>query len=168
MTYKCLPPASEGWREVMFSQVVCLSNFRGGGGGEGGDPRSGRGDPILPDGADTPIPGLGRGGGGVTPHPGLAGVPTPGRETEQLSGRRYASCVHVGLSCYWWLVRVTLVVDWWILPQNFGPVVGTYEGLLWLCECTLGGDFTSRWWGHISRICHNGSFSANGGGGSKT
>ena len=66
--------------------------------------------------------------------------------------------------CFWWLVRVTLVVDWWILPQNFGPVVGTYEGLLWLCEWTLGGDFTSRWWGHISRICDNRSFSATGGG----
>ena len=50
---------------------------------------------------------------------------------------------------------------------DFGPVVGTYKGLLWLCEWTLGGDFTSRWWGHISRICHNGSFSATGGGGSK-
>ena len=23
---------------------------------------------------------------------------------------------------YWWLVRVTLVVDWLFLPQNFGPV----------------------------------------------
>ena len=50
---------------------------------------------------------------------------------------------------------------------DVGPVVGTYKGLLQLCECTLGGDFTSRWWGHISRICHNGSFSATGGGGSK-
>ena len=50
---------------------------------------------------------------------------------------------------------------------DFGPVVGTYKGLLRLCEWTLGGDFTSRWWGHISRICHNGSFSATGGGGSK-
>ena len=40
----------------------------------------------------------------------------------------------------------------------------TYEGLLGLCEWVLGGDFTSRWWGHISRICHNGSFSGNGGG----
>ena len=72
------------------------------------------------------------------------------------------------LDNFWWLVRVTLVVDWWILPQNFGPVVGTYEGLLWLCEWTLGGDFTCRWWGHISRICDNWSFSATGGGGSKT
>ena len=46
---------------------------------------------------------------------------------------------------------------------DFGPVVGTYKGLLRLCEWTLDGDFTSRWWGHISRICHNGSFSATGG-----
>ena len=27
---------------------------------------------------------------------------------------------------------------------DFGPVVGTYKGLLQLCEWTLGGDFTSR------------------------
>ena len=36
----------------------------------------------------------------------------------------------------WWLVRVTLVVDWLFLTQNFGQVVGTYEGLfvaLWMC-----------------------------------
>ena len=58
----------------------------------------------------------------------------------------------------WWLVRVTLVVDWLFLPQNFGPMVGTYEGLLWLCEWTLDGDCTSRWWGHISTICHHQSF----------
>ena len=56
---------------------------------------------------------------------------------------------------YWWLVRVTLVVDWLFLPQNFWPVVGTYEGLLRLCEWTLGGDYTSRWWGHISTTCHH-------------
>ena len=43
--------------------------------------------------------------------------------------------------CNWWLVRVTLVVDWLFLPQNFGPVVGTYEGLLPFCECTWGGGF---------------------------
>ena len=44
----------------------------------------------------------------------------------------------------WWLVRVTLVVDWLFLPQNFGPMVGTYEGLLRLCECTLGGGSIFR------------------------
>ena len=49
---------------------------------------------------------------------------------------------------------------------DFGPMVGTYKGLLWLCEWTLGGDFTSRWWGHISRICHNGSWSKLGAGAS--
>ena len=53
----------------------------------------------------------------------------------------------------WWLVRVTLVVDWLFLPQNFGPVVGTYEGLLPLCECSgvvivlAGGGGTSRLYG---------------------
>ena len=59
---------------------------------------------------------------------------------------------------YWWLVRVTLVVDWLFLPQNFGPVVGTYEGLLRLCEWTLGGDCTSRWWGHISNYMSSSKF----------
>ena len=60
---------------------------------------------------------------------------------------------------FWWLVRVTLVVDWLFLPQNFGPVVGTYEGLLWLCECTLGGGSIFRWWGHLTTICTNRTFS---------
>ena len=32
----------------------------------------------------------------------------------------------------------------------------------------IGGDFTSRWWRHISTICDNRSFSTNGGGDSKT
>ena len=58
----------------------------------------------------------------------------------------------------WWLVRVTLVVDWLFLPQNFGPVVGTYEGLLQLCECTLGGGSIFRWWGHLTTISGNRSF----------
>ena len=60
-----------------------------------------------------------------------------------------------------------LGASWELERADFGPVVGTYKGFLRLCEWTLGGDFTSRWWGHISRICHNGSFSATGGGGSK-
>ena len=60
---------------------------------------------------------------------------------------------------YWWLVRVTLVVDWLFLPQNFGPVVGTYEGLLRICECTLGGGSIFRWWGHLTTIRGNRTFS---------
>ena len=55
----------------------------------------------------------------------------------------------------WWLVRVTLVVDWLFLPQNFGPMVGTYEGLLRLCECTLGGGSIFRWWEHLTTTCGN-------------
>ena len=39
----------------------------------------------------------------------------------------------------------SLVVDWLFLAQIFGLVVGTYEGLLWLCECRWGGDCTCRW-----------------------
>ena len=34
------------------------------------------------------------------------------------------------------------MVDWQFLPQNFGQVVGTYEGLLQLSECTWGDDST--------------------------
>ena len=40
-------------------------------------------------------------------------------------------------------------------PKIFWPMVGTYKGLLRLCEWTLGGDCTSRWWGHINTICHH-------------
>ena len=50
------------------------------------------------------------------------------------------------------------MVDWLFLPQNFGPVVGTYEGLLRLCECTLGGGSIFRWWGHLNTIGGNRSF----------
>ena len=49
------------------------------------------------------------------------------------------------------LVGGSLAVDWLFLPSNFGPVVGTYKGLLLLCECTGGGDNQTfcghRWWG---------------------
>ena len=44
-------------------------------------------------------------------------------------------------------------------PKIFWPMMGTHKGLLQLCEWTLGGDCTSRWWGHISTICnHRSSF----------
>ena len=59
------------------------------------------------------------------------------------------------LSHFWWLVRVTLVVDWQFLPQNFGHVVGTYKGLLPFCECTWAGGSICRWWGHLNTKCHN-------------
>ena len=59
---------------------------------------------------------------------------------------------------YWWLVRVTLVVDWRFLPQNFGQVVGTYEGFLPFCECTWGGGSIFRWWGHLNTFCLNQTF----------
>ena len=61
---------------------------------------------------------------------------------------------------YWWLVRVTLVVDWRFLPQNFGPVVGTYEGILPLWECRCGGDCCCKWWGHLTTLCDNQTFCA--------
>ena len=31
---------------------------------------------------------------------------------------------------YWWLVRVTLVVAWWLFAPKFWEVVGTYESLI--------------------------------------
>ena len=58
----------------------------------------------------------------------------------------------------WWLVRVTLVVDWRFLPQNFGHVVGTCEGLLQLCECRLGGGSFCRWWGHLNTLWYHQTF----------
>ena len=54
---------------------------------------------------------------------------------------------------------VTLVVDWLFLPQNFGPVVENYEGIFLLCECTLGGGYISKWWGHLTSICCHQYFS---------
>ena len=59
---------------------------------------------------------------------------------------------------FWWLFRVTLVVDWRFLPQNFGQVVGTYKGLLPFCKCTWGGGSICRWWGHLNTKCHNWTF----------
>ena len=56
---------------------------------------------------------------------------------------------------YCWLVRVTLVVGLVFLPQNFGPVVWTYKGVLLFCECIWGGDSTWRWWGHLNTTCRN-------------
>ena len=50
------------------------------------------------------------------------------------------------------------MVDWLFLPQNFGPVVGTYEGLLRLCECISDGGSICRWWGHLTTIGGNQSF----------
>ena len=45
----------------------------------------------------------------------------------------------------WWLVRVTLVVDWLFLPQNFGPVVGTFCSYVnghWVGTVLPGGGDT--------------------------
>ena len=38
-------------------------------------------------------------------------------------------------------------------------MLGTYKGLLLLCECRCGGDSTFRWWGHLNTTCHNGTCS---------
>ena len=47
----------------------------------------------------------------------------------------------------WWFVRVTLVVDWLFLPQNFGLVVRTCEGILLFYECTNMG-----WWFYLQVV----------------
>ena len=55
----------------------------------------------------------------------------------------------IHLHYHWWLVRVTLVVDWLFLPQNFGPVVslpggetGSETGARW---GETGGKTGARW-----------------------
>ena len=58
------------------------------------------------------------------------------------------------------------MVDWLFLPQILGPVVGTYEGLLRLCE--LGGGSIFRWWGHLTTIVLIELVLAAGGGDPKT
>ena len=40
-----------------------------------------------------------------------------------------APCPAKKLLIYWWLVRVTLVVAWWLFAPKFWEVVGTYESL---------------------------------------
>ena len=67
---RLLPPASEGWREVIFS--VC-PHLRGMGGGYPISGLGGGGYPISGLGRGYPIPGPGGGG----PHPRSGGVPHP-------------------------------------------------------------------------------------------
>ena len=33
-------------------------------------------------------------------------------------------------------------------------VMGTYEAVLVMCECSWGGDSNCRWWGHLKTTCH--------------
>ena len=39
------------------------------------------------------------------------------------------SCLCCSFCFHWWLVRVTLVVAWWLFAPKFWEVVGTYESL---------------------------------------
>ena len=69
---------------------------------------------------------------------------------------------HLTTTCwdqtFWWLIRVTLGVDWLFLPKTFGLVVGTYKGLLPLFECRWGSGSICRWWGHLTTACWNQAF----------
>ena len=40
----------------------------------------------------------------------------------------YVTCNNLAYN-YWWLVRVTLVVAWWLFAPKFWEVAGTYESL---------------------------------------
>ena len=42
--------------------------------------------------------------------------------------------------------------------RGYGLMVGTYKGLLWLCECIWDGGSICRWWGHLTTIGGNQSF----------
>ena len=61
---------------------------------------------------------------------------------------------------FWWFVRVTLVIAFGFLPQNFGRWWGPMNGPLSFYECRFSGGDTMRWWGHSNptlckRICLN-------------
>ena len=45
-----------------------------------------------------------------------------------------------------------LLVGLVFLPQNFGPVMGTYECFFPYCECIWGGGSICRWWGNLTTI----------------
>ena len=73
------------------------------------------------------------------------------------------SCVHCSKKCLWIFgdnitlvfisgsCRVTLVVAFGFLPQNFG----TKNGTLLFYECRLSVGDTQRWWGHLNPSCCN-------------
>ena len=47
---------------------------------------------------------------------------------------------------------------WAMGTGGMGLMVGTYEGLLRLCECIWDGGSIFRWWGHLTTIGGNQSF----------
>ena len=48
---------------------------------------------------------------------------------------------------YWWLIRITLVVAFGFLPQNFSEVVRTYIlSFLFEKDCNFSGADNMRWW----------------------
>ena len=55
---------------------------------------------------------------------------------------------HSSLSDFWWLVRVTLVVVFSFLPQNFARCHGLMNTILSLYTCRLSNEYTQRWWRH--------------------
>ena len=70
---------------------------------------------------------------------------------------------------FWWLISVTLVVDWLFCPEILvwcGDLRRPFA-VLWMYICTWGGGSIYRWWGHLNPTCHNWTFwtFALGGGG---
>ena len=53
--------------------------------------------------------------------------------------------------CCWWLVRVTLVVGFGFLRQNYGIVMGTCECHFQFCR--WDDTSTWRWWKNLNPTC---------------
>ena len=75
----------------------------------------------------------------------------------------YAKCLKYESIYYWWLVRVTLAVPFFFLPQNFERWQGVINGTLSFYECKFSGGDSMMLWEHsnpslCARICLNSLF----------
>ena len=53
------------------------------------------------------------------------------------------------VTCYWWLVRVTLVVAFGFSPEILGGGRGSVNGALIFYECSLSGVDIQKLWGQL-------------------